>query len=97
MMTVVITRDVEDRYRGFLLSCMPEVAPGTYAAVGMNQGIRTRMWDVVSGWHEQLQRGSISMIHEDRSSPSGLRIISVGTPARELVDLDGFYVSLRRK
>ena len=27
-MTVVITRDVEDRYRGFLSSVMLELAPG---------------------------------------------------------------------
>lgn len=96
-MTVVVTRDVEDRYRGFLLSCMPEIAPGVYAAAAMNQGIRSRMWHVVREWHAELQRGSVTLIYSDKSSPSGLKIEVVGTPAKELVDFDGFYVSLRRK
>jgi CRISPR-associated protein Cas2 len=29
-MTVVVTRDVADRYRGFLASIMPEVATGVF-------------------------------------------------------------------
>jgi len=31
-LTVLITRDVEDRYRGFLASAMLEVAPGVYSS-----------------------------------------------------------------
>ncbi|TVR13365.1 MAG: type I-E CRISPR-associated endoribonuclease Cas2, partial [Planctomycetota bacterium] len=27
-MTIVVTNDVADRYRGFLASCMLEIAPG---------------------------------------------------------------------
>ncbi|MNU42822.1 putative ssRNA endonuclease [compost metagenome] len=96
-MTVIITRDVEERYRGFILSCMPEIAPGVYASSNLNQGIRERLWAVVWDWHAQIGRGSISMIHEDRTSPSGLHIRSVGEPAKELIDFDGFYVSLKRE
>ena len=33
-MTVVVTRDVEDRYRGFLTSIMLEVAPGVLRGTG---------------------------------------------------------------
>ncbi len=95
-MTVIITRDVEERYRGFILSCMPEIAPGIYASANLNQGIRERLWFVVSDWHRQAGRGSISMIHEEKTSPSGLHIKSVGEPAKELIDFDGFYVSLKR-
>ena len=29
-MTIVVTRDVPDRYRGFLASIMPEAGPGVY-------------------------------------------------------------------
>ena len=31
-MTVVVTRDVEARYRGFLASAMLEIAPGVYVS-----------------------------------------------------------------
>lgn len=31
-MTVVVTRDVPDRFRGFLVSVMLEIAPGVYTA-----------------------------------------------------------------
>ena len=33
-MTVVVTRDVEPRYRGFLASAMLEIAPGVYVSAG---------------------------------------------------------------
>ena len=37
-LTMVITRDVEDRYRGFLGSAMLELAPGGYAQPRMSAG-----------------------------------------------------------
>ena len=40
-LTVVITRDVEDRYRGFLASAMLEVAPGVYASPTLSAGARS--------------------------------------------------------
>jgi transposase-like protein len=36
-MTVVVTRDVADRYRGFLASIMPEVATGVFYFAGAVQ------------------------------------------------------------
>jgi hypothetical protein len=46
-LTVVITRDVEDRYRGLLGSAMLELAPGVYAQPRMSAGVRGRIWAVV--------------------------------------------------
>jgi CRISPR-associated protein Cas2 len=37
-MTVVVTRDVEDRYRGFLSSVMLELAPGVYTGPRLGRG-----------------------------------------------------------
>ena len=43
-MTVIVTRNVEDRYRGFLASCMLEIAPGVYTGPRMTPGVRDRVW-----------------------------------------------------
>ncbi len=62
---VVVTRDVEDRYRGFLGSAMLELAPGVYAYPRMSAGVRDRVWTVLSDWYGQLGRGSIVMTWAD--------------------------------
>ena len=41
-MTIVVTRDVEARYRGFLTSVMLEIAPGVYVAPDLSAGVRQR-------------------------------------------------------
>lgn len=45
-MTMVVTRDVEARYRGFLTSTMLEIAPGVYVAPRLSKGVRERVWAV---------------------------------------------------
>ncbi len=44
-LVVVITRDVEDRYRGYLGSMMLELAPGVYAQPRMSARVRQRLGD----------------------------------------------------
>ena len=39
-MTIVVTVNVEARYRGFLASTMLEIAPGVYTSPRMTSGIR---------------------------------------------------------
>ena len=53
-MTIVVTVNVEGRYRGFLASAMLEIAPGVYTAPMMTSGIRDRIWDVLSRWYYEL-------------------------------------------
>lgn len=48
-LVTIVTRDVADRYRGFLASVMLEVAPTVYVSPRMNPGIRARVWKVLSG------------------------------------------------
>ena len=45
-MTVIVTVNVESRYRGFLASAMLEIAPGVYTSPNMTSGIRDRIWEV---------------------------------------------------
>ena len=94
--TLVITRDVEARYRGFLTSVMLEVAPGIYVSPQMSAGVRDRIWSVVSDWWSTLQRGSLVMIWRDKSAVGNLQIETLGEPAQEIVDADGVLL-LKRK
>ena len=54
-LTVLITRDVEDRYRGFLASTMLELAPGVYASPNLSARAREKIWGVLADWHTVLR------------------------------------------
>jgi CRISPR-associated protein Cas2 len=75
---IVVTRDVEMRYRGFLGSVMLEVAPGFYVGPRITKGVRERIWSVMGDWHGQLQQGSITMAWREAGAPGGLRVQSLG-------------------
>ena len=94
-MTVLVTRDVENRYRGFLHSVMLEIAPGVYTSPNMSKGIRERVWRVMTDWHLQLGRGSIIMTWKDTEAPGGQGLLYLGEPSRELVEVDGMVLVRR--
>ena len=91
-MTVVVTVNVEARYRGFLASAMLEIAPGVYTAPQMTSGIRERVWDVVSRWYYELGQGSIVMTWRDPSAVGEQRILTLGEAPKKIVDADGVYL-----
>ncbi len=86
---IVVTRDVEMRYRGFLGSVMLELSPGTYASPRMSKAVRERVWEVVGGWHDTLRQGSVLMAWRDKSAPGGLRVLTLGEPPKDLVEHEG--------
>ena len=94
-MTVIVTRDVEDRYRGFLSSVMLELAPGVYTGPRMSRGVRERVWQVLSAWHADLQRGAITMTWREAGMPGGQAVLTLGTPRRDLADVDGVLLVRR--
>ena len=93
-MTVIVTRDVAERTRGFLSSLMPEPAPGVYVSGELSKAVRERAWAVVSDWHAATGRGSVLLIWRDNDQPGGIGLRSVGNPPRRLADIDGVLVSL---
>jgi CRISPR-associated protein Cas2 len=95
-LTVLITRDVEDRYRGFLASAMLELAPGVYASPHLSAKARDTIWDVLVDWHGRLQRGSIVLIHPDRQVDGGVSVRHLGSPPRRAVKLDGVLLTTLR-
>ena len=94
-MVVVVTRDVEGRYRGFLGSAMLELAPGVYAHPRMNAGVRSRIWNVLADWYAQLGRGSIVMTWADRSASGWLGMATLGEPPKDIVSHDGMLLVRR--
>jgi CRISPR-associated protein Cas2 len=90
--TLVITRDVENRYRGYLTSIMLELSAGVYLAPRMSAGVRERTWAVISGWHQALGRGTIVLAWPETSKPGGMAILTLGEPPKEIVDADGILL-----
>ncbi|MGR6035174.1 MAG: type I-E CRISPR-associated endoribonuclease Cas2e [Candidatus Nitrosoglobus sp.] len=95
-LVVIVTRDVADRFRGFLASVMLEVAPTVYISPRMNAGVRVRTWKVLSDWHSSELRGSIVMVWRDMNETGGVGIATLGSPPRELVELDGLWLACRK-
>lgn len=94
-MTIVVTLDVAPRFRGFLTSCMLEIAPGVYTAPRMSKGVRSRVWEVLQGWHDELDTGRIVMTWPDSGHPGGQAVQFLGTPIRDLHDADGIFLARR--
>jgi CRISPR-associated protein Cas2 len=94
-MVVVITRDVEPRYRGFLGSAMLELAPGVYAHPRMSSRVRAQIWEVLSDWYNQLYRGSIVMTWADSTANGGLGLASLGEPPKEIISHDAMLLVRR--
>jgi CRISPR-associated protein Cas2 len=94
-MTLIVTRDVADRYRGFLASIMPEVAPGIYVASELSKGVRQRIKAVLADWWANLPGGSIVMAWKDNVA-GGLAIFTLGLPPLSLADADGVLMVRRQ-
>jgi CRISPR-associated protein Cas2 len=91
-LVMIVTRDVADRYRGFLGSLMLEVAPTVYISPRMNPGVRDRTWTVLADWHQAEPQGSIVMVWRDMNATGGVGIATLGTPPRQLIDVDGLWL-----
>jgi CRISPR-associated protein Cas2 len=94
-MVVVITRDVEARYRGFIGSVMLELSAGVYAHPRMSAGVRTRLWDVLSDWYSQLQRGAIVMTWNESAANGGLGLNILGEAPKDIVSHDAMLLVRR--
>ncbi len=94
-LTLIVTRDVPDRYRGFLASVMPEIAPGVYISPDLTRGVRDRIWTVAVEWWDNAPGGSIIMAYPDSSAPGRLGIRTLGLPPVELAEIDGLRVVFR--
>ncbi|WP_062195601.1 type I-E CRISPR-associated endoribonuclease Cas2e [Caldimonas taiwanensis] len=94
-MTVVVTRNVSARVRGFLASAMLELAPGVYSAPRLSPAVRSRIWDVLEAWFPNEREASIVMLWQERNMPGGQTVRSLGSPPIELTEVDGLILARR--
>ena len=96
-MVVIVTRNVPDRFRGFLTSCALEIAPGVYTGPGMTKGVRERIWTVLEEWWTGVRgEASIVMTWQQADAPGGQGLKHLGLPPHEFVEYDG-TVLIRRQ
>jgi CRISPR-associated protein Cas2 len=95
-MTVVVTRNVSDRIRGFLASSMLELAPGVYTAPRVSPAVRQRIWEVLTDWWSAECDASAVMVWHDNDVPGGQVVRTLGTPPVELVHVDGMILARRQ-
>lgn len=94
-MTVVATRNVSARVRGFLASVMLELAPGIYSAPRISPAVRERVWQVLADWFPNETDAAIVMVWADRDVPGGQAVRVLGAPPIEFVEVDGLVISRR--
>lgn len=95
-MTIAITRNVPDRYNGFINSCMHEIAPGVYAVPKMKKSVRERLWRVLLDWEELIpEDGGVVILWRSKNAPSGLSVRILGWPKKELVEYEGMWLAFR--
>jgi CRISPR-associated protein Cas2 len=92
-LVTIVTRDVAERFRGFLASLMLEVAPCTYVSPRMSKGVRERVWSVMTQWHAAEPNGNIVMIWREREATGGIGLAHLGTPAKTLMEIDGMWIA----
>ena len=92
---MIVTRDVEGRYRGFLGSIMLELAPGVYAQARLSAGVRDPVVAVLSNWHGQLLRGSTVDCWAETSGHGGLGLRTSGEPPKTIVTYDAMLLVWR--
>lgn len=94
-MTVVVTRNVSSRVRGFVASVMLEIAPGVYSAPRISPAVRQRVWEVLQDWFPNERDASVVMLWHERDQPGGQAVRTLGTPPIEFVDVDGMVLARR--
>lgn len=92
-MTVIVTRNATGRVRGFLSSCMLEIAPGVYTSPRMNKAVRERLWAILCDWYEPSPERSIIATWRDLTEPSGQTVMFLGDGGRSLVNKDGITLA----
>lgn len=94
-MTVVVTRNISSRSRGFLASTMLEIAPGVYSAPQLSPAVRDRIWKVITDWFSAEEAASVVMLWADPGQAGGQSVKTLGLPPIELTEVDGLIISLR--
>ena len=93
-MTLVITRNVPERFRGFLASVMCEVTVGVYSGPGLSPAVRDRVWAVMTEWFDATFAAdtAVVMTYADPREPGGQAFRTLGVPKVDLHAHDGMLL-----
>lgn len=94
-MTVVVTRNVEGRVRGFLASAMLEIAGGVYAAPHFTPAVRDRVWEVLVKWEVGTREDGVVMVWPDAHAAGGMMVRTLGEPPLELHETPSVVLTRR--
>ena len=94
-MTIVVTRNVERRVRGFLASTMLEIAAGVYTAPGLSPAVRDRIWTVLEKWNVGARDDGAVMTWPDSQAPGGQIVRTLGEPPVELHETASIVLARR--
>ncbi len=94
-MTIVVTRNVEGRVRGFLASTMLEIASGVYTSPNMTPAVRDRIWGVLVGWSVGTRNDGAIMTWPDAQAPGGQVVMVLGEPPLELHETPSVVLARR--
>ncbi|WP_420813086.1 type I-E CRISPR-associated endoribonuclease Cas2e [Parasulfuritortus cantonensis] len=92
-MTLLVTRNVSDRMRGFLSSSLLELAPGVYSTPHISPAVRERIWAVVADWFPHEDSASVIMVWADPTVPCGQAVRTLGVPPIKIVAVDGLLTA----
>lgn len=95
-MTVIVTRNVSRRIRGFLASSTLELAPGVYSGARLSPAVRDRIWAVLEEWFSAEVDASIIMLWYEPQMPGGQALRVLGIPPTDFVEMDGMVLAKRR-
>lgn len=94
-MTVVVAVNAPGRVRGFLASCMLEIAPSIYTAPDMTAAARDRVWNVLSDWWDEWPEASIVMTWRAPQESAGQAVRLLGEPPCELIPTESLTLMRR--
>ena len=94
-MTIVVTRNVESRVRGFLSSTMLEIAAGVYTAPNLTPAVRDRVWEVLEKWHVGTHDDGVVMTWPDAQAAGGQVVRALGEPPLELHETASIVLARR--
>ncbi len=95
-MTVLVTNNAPPRFRGFLSSCMLEVAPGIYTSPKMTVAVRNRVWNTLCDWSSNYNNIGLLLTWPDSKEPGGQGLLIIGAPGVDLHEHHGLHL-LRRE
>lgn len=94
-MTVLVTRNVESRVRGFLASAMLEIAAGVYVAPQMSPAVRDRIWEVLLKWEVGTRDDGAVLVWPESTAAGGIAVRMAGEPPLDLCETASVVLTRR--